>query len=423
MKKIMIVSLVLILTCSFLIANEPVSKQATLIETISSAELLVEATGVYVSPEKSARAKQKDVESNGISRATLDAKRSAVWFVILGGTDPILRSAAEQRSFEGQSSRFFSESAISRYISYEDSRFIQRLSIEDGTGMKISKRFKVNKEMLMRDLQEAGIISGRDEISDALGRPQIMVIPSVAKGMNPLEALERDSGIRHSRGVIESHLTAKQYEVLDAGQMDQIGGLTQIQGMIAGQEEDMAYAVALSIGSDVYITYAGAWENAGYNTERHSLTVRAYETSSGRLLGTETGYSQARQGKAMISVEEAVTGAIDAVLARIDAYWRDDIKRGVQYKMVLSIDRSFNEDDAFDIQDIFIDAVEAVSKSYKENIATDYTLDLQAWVNPSDYNSSRALFRAIRQDFNKSSWGANLKTININRKLIQLKVE
>ena len=106
---------------------------------------------------------------------------------------------------------------------------------------------------------------------------------------------------------------------------------------------EVAYAVALSIGSDVYITFAGAWENAGYNTRRHSLTVRAYETSSGRLLGTETGYSQARQGEAMISVEEAATGAIDAVLARIDAYWRDDIRRGVQYKMILSIDTSFDK--------------------------------------------------------------------------------
>lgn len=423
MKKMILFASILCVLSAMLWANEPLSKQATLIETISSSEVLVEATGMYLSAAKSNRARLKDVEINGIEGAILDAKRSAVWFVLMGGSDPLLREVGQQANFEKHSSRFFESSNISRYISYEDSKFIQRLSIEGGAGIKISKRFKINKEQLLRDLEDAEILQSRAELSMALGRPQIMVLPLVSQGQSPLTLLESDSEARHSRGVIESHLTAKQYEVLDAGQIHEIGNHTEIQAMIGDRDEDMAYAMALSIGSDVYITYSGTWEDAAYNTKRHNMTVRAYETTSGRLLGSETGYSQARQGEVKISIEEAMTGAIDAVLARIDAYWRDDYKRGVQYKIILSIDWGFYEDEAFDIQDIFIDSVENNSKSFKENVITEYTLDLQAWVDPAVFTGSRALYRALRQDFNKNYPGAELKTIIINRKLIQLKVE
>ena len=79
MRMICVVMLVLIaisLTCS---AQEPVSRQATLIETISAAEVLIEATGVYHSPEKRERSKRKDVEDQGVARAVEDAKRSAIY--------------------------------------------------------------------------------------------------------------------------------------------------------------------------------------------------------------------------------------------------------------------------------------------------------------------------------------------------------
>ena len=46
------------------------------------------------------------MKSKGVSRATLDAKISAVWHVLFGGTDPLLKSSQEQQSF-GQHEGFF----------------------------------------------------------------------------------------------------------------------------------------------------------------------------------------------------------------------------------------------------------------------------------------------------------------------------
>lgn len=404
-------------------AQAPVSRQATLVETISSSEVLIEATGIYISAEKNNKAKQKDVETNGVNRALEDARRSAVWLLLMGGTDPMLRTPEEARAFELRSAQFYDVASLNRYVTYEDVKFIQRLSIEGGNGIRVTKRFKLNKELIFRDLEKAGILSSRQELSQALGRPQLMVIPVVPKGQSPVDFMRSDTVAKHAAGVIESHLTAKQYEVLAAQQIEQIGSLSQTQSLISGLEEDISYQLAVSIGSDVYITYAGAWEEASFNTRRYGMTVRAFETTSGRLLGSETGYSQARQGEGLISVEEAINGAIDAVLSRIDAYWRDDLRRGVQYKLILSVSSSYSEDEAFDIQDLFLANLKKVASSTKENVATARTMDLQVWVDPARYESSRALLRDLRQAFNESAWGAQLSTVNINRKLIQLRVD
>jgi len=408
---------------SFCFAQAPVSKQATLVETISSSEVLIEATGIYLSSEKSNKAKLKDVENNGLGKAIEDAKRSALWFLLAGGTDPMLRSQEETQVFNARSAQFYDASSLSRYVTYEDVKFIQRLSLEGGHGIKVTKRFKLNKELILRDLEQAGIISSRSELSDALGRPQLMVIPLVAKGQSPLELMRGDPTAKHSASVIESHLTAKQYDVLAAQQLSQLDKLVEVQSLSSGGESDISYQLALSIGSDIYITYAGAWEDTAYNTQRYSITVRAFETTSGRLLGSETGYSNGRQGESMISVEEAINGAIDAVLSRIDSYWRDDLRRGVQYKLILSVSSSYSSDEAFDIQDLFMDALAKLCSSTKENIATTNTMDIQAWVDPSRYNSSRALLKDLREAFNESAWGSSLSIQTLNRKLIQLRVD
>ncbi|NLK50111.1 MAG: hypothetical protein GX294_05630 [Candidatus Cloacimonetes bacterium] len=423
MRYLSLLLLGLLLLPMFTFAQTPVSKQATLVETISSAEVLIEASGIYISTEKNFKAKLKDVETNGITRATDDAKRSAVWLLVMGGTDPILRDQEEIDLFNLKSSQLYNSESLSRYVTYEDQRFINRVSLEEGRGIKITKRFKLNKELLLRDLEEKDIISGRQELAEALGRPQLMVIPQVAKGVSPLDFMRSDNLAQHAATVIESHLTAKQYEVLAAQQLEQITSLSGLQNIVAGGEEDIAYQLALSIGSDVYLTYSGTWETASHGTKRYSITVSAYETTTARLLGSETGYSQARQGESMICVEEAATGAIDAVLSRIDAYWRDDLRRGVQYKIILNLDGSFSEDEAFDLKDDLIAALQKMSQSYKEVASTSRTLDLQVWVDPARYSSSRNLYRELRTNFSHNAWGAELSTVNLNRKLLLLKLQ
>ncbi len=422
-KVILFTMTIFVMFTTFVFANIPTSKQAVFVEASSSAEVMLEATGIYNSTERSKRAKIKDVDDNGVRKATEDAKRSAVYFLLYSGTDPLLRTQDERTRFEHHTSYFFDMANVSRYITYEDDKLKTRVKLDDGQGLRISKVVKVNRESIIRDLENFKIIERRQEISAAIGYPQLMVIPEVKKGESPIDLLRNDPLIRHAASVIESHLTAQQYEVIVPQQAEVLNTLNEAQQMLGDRQDDIAYKLALSIGSDVYITFAGSYEDAGYGTKRYAMIVRAFETTTGRLLGTETGYSQGRKGEASISIEEAMNAAINNVLSRVLTYWSSDAQNGIQYKLVINISSTYSDDDIMDIQDTFMDAVAQISKRYRENIATSQTLDYLIWCDPDKYSSSRIVFRDLRRIFNSSAYGAKLSTININRKMILLKID
>ena len=64
--------------------------------------------------------------------------------------------------------------------------------------------------------------------------------------------------------------------------------------------------------------------------------MRAFETTTARLLGAETGYSDESAAPATALVEAAMTNALDNVMSRINSYWQDDIKNGLQYKVIVT---------------------------------------------------------------------------------------
>ena len=250
-----------------------------------------------------------------------------------------------------------------------------------------------------------------------------MVIPSAGTNQNPIHLLKNDPAAKHASTVIQSFLTARKYDVVVPEQQETLDNLALAQNLIEGRESDYAYELALSIGSDIYITYNGAFENAGYGTHKYSMNVNAFETTTSRLLGSETGYSQGRKGESMVSIEEAMNDAIDKMLARITSYWKDDLSRGVQYKVLVSISPEFDEDQAEEIQFTFMDVVDKIAKTSKENIVTKQTLDYQIWCSPEEYDKSSKVYREIKNIFNDSGSDGFLRRININRKIIMLKID
>ena len=420
----------LLLSCmigSLLFAQMPESKEATLIEQVSSSEWLIEATGKYTSPEKKEKKAKKDVDKNGVTKATDDAKKAVVYFVLFGGTDPLISSSQERQKFDEYESFYFDMSNISRYISWEESALQKKIKLNGGKGLKVIKRFKINTAILMKDLENHNILEAREDLADVLGNPFIMVLPEVPKGESPIEMLSSNPKLKHAASVVESFLTARMYDVVVPSAMENLDNLNSAQMSLGGQEEDFSYQLALSIGSDIYITYAGAVESAGYGTEKYSMIVRAYETTTARLLGTETGYSQARKGEIMVSIEEAMNGAITNVLSRLVNYWESDLKNGIQYKLVVSISTDFDEDEAEGISFAFMDAVEEISNKSKENIATSQTLDYLLWCDPGKYDKSSKVYRYLKKKFGSfvedEGVDAKLRKLNVNRKMILLKVD
>ena len=253
-----------------------------------------------------------------------------------------------------------------------------------------------------------------------------MVLPRVEKGNSPIEFLSSDDLAGHAAAVVQSYLTSNQYEVVVPDQASALEAMNSVQMDIKDRDEDMSYQLALAIGSDVYIDYKGSFEDAGYGTKRYSLEARAYETTTARLLGSETGYSQGRTGDEKVSVEEAMNDAIAKVLSRVNQYWKKDLESGIQYKVVISLAASdFDEEDLEEIQFELMDVIEDMSNKSKENIVTDNTIDYLIWCDPNDYDRSTKIYRKMRSGFRDASsdYGAKLGRININRKMILLKVD
>ena len=381
-------------------SNLPVSQQATFVETYSPSEVTIQATGLG----------KNDKE------AIIDLRKCAINFVLNLGTDPLLNTEGAKSQFSGIAEDFFFPANVDKYISWESDKVVSALKsrLPNGKeGMKITKAVRVNKKLLTDDLVSKGIIKSREELADAIGMPTIMVIPETPKGQTPLEVFDKNPLAKHAAAVIESYLTARKYDVLVPKAMDQINEMTKLQGEVKGVEEDPGYQLALALGSDVYIVFAGMV----YSSNKVTLQLKAYETTTGRLLGTETGYRASRPGPAEPLVEEAVNSAIDKVLQRLINYWQDDVKKGIQYKLVFkSISGSIDEA----IKDKISDVMDEAFALSKENVVSDKTLDYNVWAKKGDYNKSSKIYRHFR-DALKST--AKLTQININKKLIIIGIE
>jgi hypothetical protein len=403
MKKTLFCAFVLGLFFQLLWARDsslPLSQQASFVETYSPSEVTIQATGLGRS--------DKD--------AILDLRKSAVNFVLGLGTDPLLSTQAAKNRFAAIAEDFFANDNINRYISWESDAVVSavRTKLPNGRdGMKITKAVRVNKKLLTDDLVAKGIISSSEELATAAGMPTIMVIPDVPHDQTPLQVFEGNPLAKHAAAVIESYLTARKYDVVVPQSADQLKEMTRLHGDIKGAEEDMGYQLALALGSDIYIVFSGLV----YEDNKVTLQIKAYETTTGRLLGTETGYSASRPGPAEPLVEEAVNSAIDHVLQRITGYWQDDAKKGIQYKLIFkSMSGSIDED----LKDKISDLMDSTFALSKENVVTDKTLDYNAWAKKSEFSKSRNIYRKFR-DALKSS--AKLSEIVINRKLIIIGIE
>ncbi|TKJ42355.1 hypothetical protein CEE37_01350 [candidate division LCP-89 bacterium B3_LCP] len=416
LKTILLLILASFLTAAPLFAqgNLPKLKQASFVESYSPAEWMVKAAGV-------GGGKKKYREKNAIE----DARKSAVYFCLYLGTDPLFNTAEEKSRFAFIEQDFFDINNVNKYVSWESAEFTLRVKISGGKELKIEKVFRINVGILKEDLINQGVLMATADLVAEIGLPQILVLPEVPKGGNPLEAMQNRSELKHASRSIESYLTAQKYEVIVPEQQDFLNNYTETMHLVEGTGEDMSYKIALAIGSDVYITYSvyierrmvGSTEN-----KKASVSVRAYETTTARLLGTETGYSYERPSPDEVVVEEAIHDAIDKVLSRVNAYWKEDLQRGVQYKIIFSITGMFDEDEVEDIQFALSDVIDAFATRSKENIVTDQTMDYQVWVKPSEYDKARDLYRDIKDDFAAEISGAKVRRQQINRKLLLLEV-
>jgi hypothetical protein len=403
--------------------NLPTSREATFIEANGSAEVLVRAKGIG-----GVKGFWGFNEEQSLKKAEMDARKAAVYFVLYGGAglDGLLRSDDDKRKFSTIENDFFDATNIQKFISWEASTFDSRVKMAGGEKLKIEKQMRVNRKAISDQLVARHIIASLEDLSQEVGLPTLMALPEVKPGQNPLDRLKSDSLLQQGASVIESYLTAKKYNVVAPDQAEQIFQQQKAQLAIKGTDEDLSYAIALSVGSDIYVTYSITINSRMVGTtqvQKASVSVRAFETTTARLLGTETGYSDESAAPATALIEAAMTNALDNVTSRINSYWQDDMKNGQQYKVIITITGKFDEDTRYDLEDAVQKTLTKLCNKTKQNVSTDQTLDYIVWVTNPEMQNPTGFFREMRKEFNADFSAGKLRQVSLNRKLMMVAVE
>ena len=403
--------------------NLPESRQATFIEAVTADEVLIKSKGVG---GKSGMFGFKEEES--VKLAEIDARKSAVYLVVYGGAglDGLVRSDDDKRKFAPVEQELFATDNVQKFIAWEANSFESRVKLAGGEKIRVEKQFRINRAAIMNFLVDRRVIAKLEDVTEEIGLPTLMALPEVKPGQNPLEELRSNAVLKQGASVIESYLTQKKYNVVAPEQAQQLYEQQKAQLNLKGHEEDISYMIALSVGSDIYVSYTITVDTrkvGSSDVRKASVSIRAFETTTARLLGVETGYSEESAAPPSALVEAAMTNALNNVISRINSYWQDDLKNGAQYKIIFTIVGQFDQDTKYDIADAAAKTLKKIAGRVKENVVADNTIDYLAWIQDKDMQSPSALFRELRREFNANFSQGKLKQITLNRKLIVVGVE
>ncbi len=423
MKRYIIFLSLFISTNLFAQGNLPESRQATFVEAVTADEVLIKSKGIG---GKSGMFGFKEEES--VKLAEIDARKAAVYFVVYGGAglDGLIRSDEEKRKFAPVEQELFAMDNVQKFIAWEANSFESRVKLAGGEKIRVEKQFRINRAAIINFLVDRRVIVKLEDVTEEIGLPTLMALPEVKPGQNPLDELRSNTVLKQGASVIESYLTQKKYNVVAPEQAQQLYEQQKAQLSVKGHDEDLSYMIALSVGSDIYVSYTITVDTrkvGSSDVRKASVSIRAFETTTARLLGVETGYSEESAAPATALVEAAMTNALNNVISRINSYWQDDLKNGAQYKIIFTIVGQFDQDTKYDIADAAAKTLKKIAGRVKENVVTDNTIDYLAWIQDKDMQSPSTLFRELRREFNANFPQGKLKQITLNRKLIVVGVE
>lgn len=388
-------------------SNWPISREAKVLEQSNNSEVLMQATGYAY--------KTKYLDD--------DIKRAAIWYLLYSGTDPLLQTEEERKAFERIAENFFKKTG--QFVPWISPKVLsQRKHDSDSKWKEMSRvrELKINKRMLRQVLIQQGVIQDRAEILEEVGLPYIMVLPDAPEGQTAMEVFSNNDLANHTAGVIESFLTSRKYEIMIPKAQADIGQMIELSSQ--GATPDPAYQIAMSVGADVYIVFSGSVDRQGL-THKAAVSVKAYETTTGRGLGTETGYSKDRplkiHEKALI--EEATNDAIEKVLSRVDQYWKKDQEKGAQYRVHFKMASGWPPELKTDVQDRVAFYLEENFRNIREVALTPEAMEFIIWAPRSQAKKASSLYRKLKNELEASVPRLKVSRQVLNKKLLILELK
>ncbi len=404
MKKIILCTGLFLFFISSLVAqsNLPRSMEATG-EERNGNEINLRAKGLGID------------EDDPVTDGENDALKCAVYFILYNSNEKLLQTPEEKNNFGKIQEQFFELSNIKKFT-YMSNSILSRVT--KGDGVVVEKLVKVNYEKLREELQNLGIIKSVQDLSVEVSNPIIMVVPSAGTNENPLELLKNDDKVKHAAEVIQKYLITKNFQAQLPEQTEVMADYASAQEMLAGASVDESYKLAVSLGSDIYLSFRVniTHESLG---KKASVSCNAYETTTALLLGSETGYSPVTPSSSDYAlIDLAMTEAVNRLISQINVYWKNDLKTGLKYKVVFKFPEELNATEAEDMQFDVMDYIEKISKNSKMVNSTSHTLDYLIWINPSEAKDAMQLYRKFRKEYKSG----NLSRVFSKGKILTLNV-
>ena len=285
--------------CDFKKQQTPALYEATFVESSGTGEMMIKATGIGCSVEE----------------ALEEAKKTAVWFVLEGGDKPILKTQAEKTRAYGLEMQMYANPV--KYI-----RWISDIKSKkkEGGKTKVTYLFKIDVAMIQQELAAAEIITSTEDLGESMGLPTVSVFAD--KG---------GDFAKTAVSALQEYFQDNSFEVYKAAQGDTVNKIVAKMAALEGAETDPMHDMALSLGTDVYakVNYSGSGSKA-------SVAVEVFETASGKMLGTTTGFSAERRvSDANALVQEAVNDAGAKVVSQIRKEWMEIKKKGKPFKVAV----------------------------------------------------------------------------------------
>ena len=255
------------------------------------------------------------------------------------------------------------------------------------------------------------------EVIQDYTQPIIVVTPAMSS-KGEVQEIAVDNNSHSVQEAIHSYLTKKNYEVKSVEGQETLNEILQMQNDIANTEDDLSYLAGIALDADVYIKFKQEVTN-----DEVSVELSAYEASTARLLGSQTSTVRNNGHTSKINIASnlgaAVRKAMPGLETKILSYWKNDLSKGNQYKVVINIKGEYSDSQTEDLHDAIMKGLKSNFSSVKVNVMTAKTLDFVIYASAVKYKDAQEVYSKIRQILKPL---ADTKKNNITRKLILMEL-
>lgn len=263
-------------------------------------------------------------KGHNFGTALEDAKKAAAFTV----ASRMLQEAPDRAKFAMVEHRFFRT-----YPSFIQACRSDGTIQQDDDGSVVVLAFcNVDRHQVATFLKDHGVVNAQ-ETREQIGNPVVAVTIK-------WEQTHDEQWDEFTKSAAAEFLTSRQYNALDLSSGTK--NLKALEQKVLSSDNipiDKKYRAAMMMGADVYVELAMKNDVKGPNV-RGVAAVKAYETTTGRLLGSSSSFGReyplAVAGSQQKTIKESIQGAMEKVLTQVMGYWRSDVPKGNRYYITLA---------------------------------------------------------------------------------------